>query len=366
MAETDLPESDRREGAAHPRDAERLVGQSAAEAEFLDAARGGRLHHAWLITGPRGVGKATLAWRIARYLLAAPPPGGLFAEPVPQTLNLDPEHPVARRMRSGAEARLFVLRRPWDPDAKRLKREITVDEARKLKGFFALSSADGGRRVVIVDAADELNPNAANAILKILEEPPEGAVILMIAHQPSRLLPTIRSRCRVLRCGPLDTADLAEALGRDPGAGVSELAQGSVGEAVGLMQAAGAETYSELIALFARLPDFDRPAALKLAESVAARGAEARFDLVLGLTEKFLSRLARTGAGHPPLVAAAPGEVELLTRLAPSPRAARAWADLQQSLSDRVRRGRAVNLDPAALILDMVLKIRDRAAELAA
>jgi DNA polymerase-3 subunit delta' len=319
-----------------------------------------------LIAGPRGVGKATLAWRIARFLLTAPPPGGLFDEPPPQTLDVDPQNPVVRRMQAGAEPRLFVLRRPWDADAKRLKREITVDEARKLKSFFALSSADGGRRVVIVDAADELNPNAANAILKILEEPPEGAVILMIAHQPSRLLPTIRSRCRVLRCGPLDAPDLAQALGRDPGAGVAELAQGSVGEAVGLVQAAGAETYAELIALFSRLPDFDRQAALKLAESTAARGAEARFDLVLGLTEKFLARLARTGAGRPPLVAAAPGEIELLTRLAPSQQAARGWADLAQSLGDRVRRGRAVNLDPAALILDMVLKIRDRAAQLAA
>ena len=271
-------------------------------------------------------------------------------------------------MAAGSEPRLFVLRRPYNLDTKRLKREITVDEARKLKRFFALSAADGGRRVVIVDAADDLNVNAANAILKVLEEPPKDTVMLIVAHQPSRLLPTIRSRCRTLRCAPLGAGDMTTALaGADAATpALTELAQGSVGDAMQLAQSEGIKTYGDIVALFARLPDFDRPSALKLAESSAARGAEARFDLILRLCEQFLSRLARTGAGQAPLVAAAPGEIETLTRLSPDARAARAWAALHQRLSDRVRRGRAVNLDPAALILDMVLKIRDTGADLAA
>ncbi len=371
MSDFDLPEPDRLDGAPHPRDTDHLIGQSGAEAAFLEALAQDRLHHAWLITGPRGVGKATLGWRIARYLLATPPAGdtGLFGAPPPSTtLDIDPQHAVARRMAAGSEPRLFVLRRPYDLDAKRLKREITVDEARKLKRFFALSAADGGRRVVIVDAADDLNVNAANAILKVLEEPPKDTVMLIVAHQPSRLLPTIRSRCRTLRCAPLGAGDMTTALaGADAATpALTELAQGSVGDAMQLAQSEGIKTYGDIVALFARLPDFDRPSALKLAESSAARGAEARFDLILRLCEQFLSRLARTGAGQAPLVAAAPGEIETLTRLSPDARAARAWAALHQRLSDRVRRGRAVNLDPAALILDMVLKIRDTGADLAA
>ncbi len=370
MSNFDLPEPDRLDGARHPRDSDRLIGQSEAEAVFLEALAQDRLHHAWLITGPKGVGKATLAWRIARFLLVTPPAqdDALFgAAPALSSLDVDAEHPVARRMKAGSEPRLFLLRRPYDLDTKRLKREITVAEARKLKRFFALSAADGGRRVVIVDAADDLNVNAANAILKILEEPPKDTVMLIVAHQPSRLLPTILSRCRTLRCAPLGAGDMTAALaGADASPALTELAQGSVGDAMQLAQAQGIKTYSDIVALFARLPDFDRPKALRLAESAAARGAEARFDLILRLCEQFLSRLARTGAGHAPLVAAAPGEVETLTRLSPDPHAARVWATLHQRLSDRVRRGRAVNLDPAALILDMVLKIRDTGADLAA
>lgn len=365
MTDTDFPEADRLPGAPHPREAETLLGQQEAEKAFLDAFGSDRLHHAWMITGPKGVGKATLAWRLARFLLATPVQSddGLFGAPPPPTsLEIDDDHPVATRMRAGSEPRLFLLRRPYDPDSKRLKRDITVDEARKLKSFFAMSAADGGRRVVIIDSADELNSNAANAILKILEEPPKDAVMLLISHQPSRLLPTIRSRCRTLRCAPLDADTLSEVVGTTSGPELAELAQGSVGEALRLSQSEGLDIYSSLVGLFAPLPDFDRQAALKLAESAAARGAEERFDQIVGLTERFLTRLARTGAGRPPVVAAASGEVEALVRLSPDLTAAQTWADLQQNLSERTRRGRAVNLDPAALILDMLLKIRDTGA----
>ena len=208
----ELPEPDRIEGAPHPRETARLYGHEAAEAAFLDAAISGRLHHAWLITGPRGTGKATLAWRLARFLLATPPAGetGLFgAAPPPMSLDIDPEHPVARRMRALSEPGLFLLRRGANDKGDRLSAEIRVDEVRKLKGFFSLSATDGGRRVVIVDAADEMNTAAANAVLKLLEEPPRGAVLLLVSHQPNRLLPTIRSRCRELRLAPLAPDDLA-------------------------------------------------------------------------------------------------------------------------------------------------------------
>ncbi|MFC7703955.1 DNA polymerase III subunit delta' [Plastorhodobacter daqingensis] len=358
----DIPEPDRVEGAPHPRDTVGLLGQRAAEAVFLDAWRQGRLHHGWLITGPRGVGKATLAWRIARFLLADA--GG-------DSLDVAADHPVSRRIAAQSEARLFALRRAWDDDKKRLKTVITVDEVRRLKGFFGLSAADGGRRVVIVDAADDMNVNAANALLKVLEEPPAGVTMLLVSHQPSRLLPTIRSRCRELRLGVLPPEDMRAALAAagtatDDPAALSELAAGSVGEAIRLANLDGLRLYAALVALFGTLPRLDRTRALALADSVTGRAAEPRLDLMLTLFDLFLSRLARAGVAGPPRTEAASGEAALLARLSPDAAAARRWADLHQTLGARARHARAVNLDPAALLLDMVFKVDETAAQLGA
>ncbi|SFR05229.1 DNA polymerase III subunit delta' [Poseidonocella sedimentorum] len=367
----DLPRPDVVEGAPHPSQTARLVGQARAEAAFLEAYTAGRLHHGWMLTGPRGVGKATLAWRIAAFLLATPEAGsGLFGEPdVPTTLDVSPEHPVTRRLRAGADPGLFVLRRGHDPKTKRLRTVITVDEVRKLKSFFGLSASDGGRRVVIVDAADEMNTAAANALLKLLEEPPARTTLLLVTHQPARLLPTIRSRCRVLPLRPLGPEDLAEALalsgvetGASPAA-LAELADGSVGEAVRIAAHDGLELYGALVSVLRDLPQFDRPRALALAESVAGPGKEARLDLLIALLDRFLLRLVRTGAtGAPPAQDIVPGEGAALAALCADPAAARHWAAMAEDVGASLRRGRSVNLDPAALILDTVFALRKAAA----
>lgn len=370
------PEADKVEGAPHPRDTIQLIGQQAAETNFLEAFTSERLHHGWLITGPRGIGKATLAWRIARFLLATPinDDGGMFNDPAPKATNLDiaPDHPISRRLSALSEPRLKLVRRPWDQKTKKLKQNIGVDEIRALKSFFNMSAADGGRRVVIIDCADEMNVNAANALLKLLEEPPADAFILLVSHQPSRLLPTIRSRCRELRCQTLSSADMEAAMsaaGSDGGnnpAALSELSGGSVGEAVRLSNLDGMAIYGDLIAMFSGLPQLDRQRALRLAESAVGKANEERYDVLLRLFDLFLARVARTGVSGPPLVEAASGESDLLKRLCQTPDSARQWAELQQTLGASVRHGRAVNLDPAALILDMVFKIDQLAAKLAA
>lgn len=367
----DLPEPDRIEGAPHPRETGELFGQDQAQQSFLDAYNSGRLHSGWLITGPRGVGKATLAWKIANFLLAEPSDDGLFGAPPPPTsLNIDPEDPNAKLVQSGAHPRLFVVRRPVDEKTERLKTEITVDTVRGMKGFFQMSAADGGRRVVIIDSADEMNRSAANAVLKELEEPPALTTLLLISHQPSRLLPTIRSRCRELRCPALGPDDLSKALEQagmatDAPEALSVLSGGSAGDAIRLLSHDGLSLYSELIEALSGLPSMDRQRAIKLAESCAGRGSETRFGLTLDLLDQFLSRLASTGIRGEPNAQGAAGEARLLARLSPHNHAAREWAKAAQTLGASARRAKSVNLDPASLILDMLFKIETVAQSIA-
>jgi DNA polymerase-3 subunit delta' len=364
MTADDLPEPDRAEGALHPRETARLHGQTAAETEFLAAHAAGRLHTGWLLTGPQGIGKATLAYRIATFLLARGQHPA--TDPPPATLDIPRDDPDAALIRAGSHPRLCILRRGIDDKTGKPRTQITVDEVRRLRSFFNLTAADGGRRVVILDTADEMNPNAANAILKVLEEPPTRAVLLLVSHQPSRLLPTIRSRCRILRCATLSARDLGAALAQQgiespPAEALGELAGGSVGQAMRLIGMDGIETYATLVALLSRLPRIDRPAAIRLAESCTGRQAEPRLAHLLDLIDLFLARAARAGLMGEPTVQGAPGEAPLLARIAPHDRAARAWAALQQDLSARARQGKAVNLDPAGLILDMLWRIEDTA-----
>jgi DNA polymerase-3 subunit delta' len=353
---SEMEEPDRLEGAPHPRETLRLYGQQAAQAQALTALQG-RAHHAWLIAGPQGVGKATLAWSVARHVIA----GEAGA-----SLDMAPDHPVFRRTAALAEPRLFLARRPWDDKAKRLKTAITVEETRALKAFFQMSAAGGGWRVAIVDAADEMNPAAANALLKTLEEPPERALILLVCHQPARLLPTIRSRCRVLRCASLGPEDLARALAATgaeaPGdaAALAALAGGSVGAALRLAAVEGVALYDEILGLASE--GCDRRRLIALAESCAGRGAEARYDAVLRLTQLALSRLARAAAGAPER-AVSEVEARAFARLAQGRPQARLWAELAPKLAARADHARSVHLDPAQVILDTFLQIDAAAAE---
>ncbi len=371
MSDDDLPEADRADGAPHPRETRTLFGQDAAQADILEAVTGTRMHHAWLLTGPKGVGKATLAWGMARYLIATPPEtgeAGLFgdAPPPPTSLDIPSDHPVAHRITALSEPGLLLIRRAWDRDKKRLKAQITVDEVRKLGSFFGLSATDGGRRVVIVDSVDDMNPSAANALLKVLEEPPKNAALILISHAPARLLPTIRSRCRTLRLPALSPEALSEALDQsgypetDPG--LTALAAGSVGSAIRLLIQDGPQLYANILALLASCPSLDRARTQKFAEHITQRGQEDRLAVALTLLDLALSRMSRTGTGLTPEPHVSTDEPQIFTRLSPDARAARKWAALQQELSRRIGHGRAVNVDAQSLVLDAFLKINETAA----
>ncbi len=220
---------------------------------MVDAIRTGRMHHAWLITGPEGVGKATLAYRFARRLLA-----GL---PAADSLALDADEPVFRRVAAHSHADLLTVERVFNDKTRRMKTQIAVDDVRKINGFMSLTPAEGGWRVVVVDGAEELNQASANALLKILEEPPPRAMLLLVCSAPGRLLATIRSRCRRLRLAPLADIEmaglLAERLPRleaDQRGRLITLAEGSPGRAIMLAEAEGLRIASLVDRLLAELP----------------------------------------------------------------------------------------------------------------
>src|SRR6266700_4119638 len=247
----------------HPRETTALSGHRDAETALLNAYRSGRIPHAWLIGGAQGIGKATLAYRMARFVLTHPNPLAPSVQRA-ETLAVDPADHVARQVTNGAHGGLLVLERSLN-DRGVMRTVITVDETRETISFFGSTAAVDGWRVCIVDTFDELNPNAANALLKILEEPPQRSLFLLISHAPARLLATILSRCRKLPLRPLATADVVRAAAQaanitsdDPAlAEAAEAAEGSVARALTLLGGDALKLQQRTAALLATLPRVD-------------------------------------------------------------------------------------------------------------
>ncbi len=247
-----------------PRETTVLHGQAEAERALLEAYRGRRFHHAWLIAGPAGIGKATLAYRMARFVLAHPDPRTPAVQRA-TSFQVDADHPVARRIAAQAHGDLLVLERTINEKTNKLRQDIQVDDVRRTVTFFGSTAGEGGWRVAIVDAVDELNREGANALLKVLEEPPRRAVLLLVSHSAARVLPTIRSRCRLLALRPLLTTEVARAaataIGEDAEAAnikaAAAVADGSVRRALALLDGEALDLRSRITALLEQLPAVD-------------------------------------------------------------------------------------------------------------
>ena len=366
----ELPEPDRLEGIKHPAETSKVFGHETAKTEFLRAFHTDHIHHAWMLTGPKGIGKATLAYKIAQFLLSQEETTSQLFDKISPNSTLDTlkDHPITKRIRAGSEPGLFVIRRPLDEKTLKLKKVITVDTVRELRHFFSLSASGNGRRVVIVDCLDDMNNNAANALLKILEEPPKSSTLLLIVNQPSQALPTIRSRCQTLNCKPLSITDLqtafeAAAPGVEFNKSFANLSGGSVGRALQLAFSEGLGTYNQIIDLFFDLPKLDRGKLLKLA-NLFARTTEENFEQLQGLFDVFLARMALFPFNISNTDQTTAAEREVFKRLCPDQRSSRLWADTQLELSQRLRKGQEANLDPSSLILDMGFKVEQTAAKI--
>jgi DNA polymerase-3 subunit delta' len=327
--------------APHPRFGTLLVGHAEAERGFAAAIRSGRLHHAWLIGGRAGIGKATLAYRAARRLLAAPDEirGG------EDSLATDPGGRTARQIAAGSHPNLFVLDLEIaSADVERPPaKTIPVKTTRRVLAFFGTTAANGGHRVMIVDCAEDLTVQSANALLKTIEEPPPRSIILIVSHAPQRVLPTIRSRCRKLNLSPLSGERVLEALrtflpngegGPDLLARAAERADGSVRRALTLLDPKRQAILDELASLLAALPEVPMLRVLGLAEKLADRRAEGDFELAVDAVQLWAAERIRAGADLGP------------ARLAP-------LAELCEKVADAARTVETYNLDRRPFVVSM-------------
>jgi len=345
MSET---ESDREGELPHPREASALFGHEEAERALMQAYAQGRVPPAFLIGGPRGIGKATLAYRFARVLLSGTPAA---------------DKTVARLVSAQAHPDLLVLRRPYDEKTKKLKSQIPVEEVRKIHSLFGLRASGAGYRVCIVDTADDLNAAAANALLKTLEEPPPRSVFLVLAHAPARLLPTIRSRCRRLTLKPLDEPamnrvldEALPALGAGERQALAALAGGRPGRALMLAEAGGLALYKELTGLLESLPKGDPARLHQFAERLSRPAEEQSYRTAMELLLGFIARMIEGAAG----LAKTPDHA-LAQRLA-SRASLEGWAELWEKVGGLVARADALSLDRRQVVLTSLEGVQRLAA----
>lgn len=325
--------------AAHPREVFAYDGGQAVEEAFLKALNRGRLHHAWLLTGPEGVGKATFAYRAARRLLGARP------DPTYGLLGSESGDPVSRQIASRSHPDLLVLERASEEGKTR--KSIPVEEVRRLPEFFSKAPASAPYRVAIVDAADDLNVNAANALLKTLEEPPSRGILFLVAHRPGSLIATIRSRCLRMAFAPWSDERVAEFLGRhtdlsaEDRTRLAQMAKGGPGRALYLAQAGALEADAAAHDILSRLPQTDETALLALADSFRGAEGQKRFELLFErLADQIRDMAVRSAESERPSA-----EIE---------RWAQAWGQVESAPGE----AEAVNLDRADVLYTAIGRLR--------
>jgi DNA polymerase III subunit delta' len=319
-----------------------LFDQNKAEAIFLDAYNSGRIPHAWLLSGGAGIGKATLAFRIARFILSSQNSPEDYSN-----LAVDTTDAISRRIISGGHADFLCIQRSIDEKTNKKRKEITVNEVRGVTSFLSRTPAEGGWRVIVVDSADEMNSNAANAILKILEEPPKRAIILLVSNNPSKLLPTIRSRCRRLPLNPLRANTIHKTLQQyypqitpEDLIQLVDIADGSLGRAIELAQDGGLDIYREVSSILDTLPQLDIPRLHQLGDKLSRVKSDQVFRRTFDIINRWLSIIIKDLALNK--------KSNLDT-----------WIDMWENTNRLVNHTRGLNLDPKQAILNTFLAIKN-------
>ena len=333
--------ADKIDGIPHPAETMELVGHEETVSQILQQYASDRMHHALLLTGPRGIGKATLAMRIAAHV---------FKHPIGSNAPLVLDHaemndPINGKISARSHPNLLHMTRPWDDKTKKFKTQLTVDVIRLTVPFFGTSRGEEGWRIAIVDAADDMNASAANALLKILEEPPHNTLFFVLSHSPAKVLPTIRSRCQQVSLKPLEEVQVLsildkfgalDGLSADDTTLLGRLAKGSVRAGLLLTRENGLEIYKSFMTACQRLDKPDWAQIQAMAEKVTARGKEDGFRLLLEFANEFME-------GHATGRLGGKNDISSLAR----------WAQVWEKTQNSTRIADGYNLDRKQVILNL-------------
>ena len=363
--------SDKIAGAPHPMLANEIIGHSSQKLSFLSSFASNRLPQCWLLAGDMGIGKASFAWLIAKFLLTTKyQPADLKIDLTETNINsiLEPQSgSTLNRIISGSEQRVYIVRRGYNEKRKAFFKNISIEDVRKLQSYCSLSIADGGKRIIIIDTADDLNKSSSNALLKLLEEPPKNTIFLLISHQPNLLLPTIKSRCQKLSFSNLDQTDLGAVLtaigckiGPSDEVSLSILSKGSAGAACRLINSNCINLYKDILDLASSLPNLNTNKILQLSQNYFAKAKPSEFEIFIEMMQHFFSRLCKTGVMQKPLLpTVTDNEAKVMKSLCPNLKSARLWSEAANIALAKLYKGYLLNIDIESLILDAFIYLEE-------
>ena len=356
--------SDKIAGAPHPMLAREVIGHSSQKLSFLNSFANNRIPQCLLLAGDKGIGKASFAWLIAKFLLTTKyQPADLKIDLNESNINsiLAPQDGgTLNRIISGTEQRVYIVRRGYNEKRKAFFKNISIEDVRDLQSYCSLSIADGGKRLIIIDTADDLNKSSSNAILKLLEEPPKNTFFLLISHQPNLLLPTLKSRCQKLSFSNLDQPDLGEVLKAvgckvEPSdeVSLSILSKGSAGAACRIINSNCINLYRDILELASSLPNLNTNKTMQLSQNYFTKAKSNEFKIFLEMMQHFFTRLCKTGAMQKPILpSVTDDEAKIMKNLCPSFKTAQLWSEVADITLAKLNKGYLLNIDIESLILD--------------
>ena len=363
--------SDKIAGAPHPMLANEIIGHSSQKLSFLSSFASNRLPQCWLLAGDMGIGKASFAWLIAKFLLTTKyQPTDLKIDLNETNINsiLEPQSgSTLNRIISGSEQRVYIVRRGYNEKRKAFFKNISIEDVRKLQSYCSLSIADGGNRIIIIDTADDLNKSSSNALLKLLEEPPKNTIFLLISHQPNLLLPTIKSRCQKLSFSNLDQTDLGAVLTAigckiEPSdeVSLSILSKGSAGAACRLINFNCINLYRDILNIASSLQNLNTNNILQLSQNYFAKAKPSEFEIFIEMMQHFFSRLCKTGVMQKPVLpSVTDNEAKIMKSLCPNLKSARLWSEAANISLAKLNKGYLLNIDIESLILDAFIYLEE-------
>ena len=363
--------SDKIAGAPHPMLANEIIGHSSQKLSFLSSFASNRLHQCWLLAGDMGIGKASFAWLIAKFLLTTKyQPADLKIDLNESNINsiLEPQSGnTLNRIISGSEQRVYIVRRGYNEKRKTFFKNISIEDVRKLQSYCSLSIADGGKRIIIIDTADDLNKSSSNALLKLLEEPPKNTIFLLISHQPNLLVPTLKSRCQKLSFSNLDQTDLGAVLTAigckiEPSdeVSLSVLSKGSAGAACRLINSNCINLYRDILNIASSLPNLNTNKILQLSQNYFAKAKPSEFEIFIEMMQHFFSRLCKTGVMQKPVLpSVTDNEAKIMKSLCPNLKSARLWSEAANISLAKLNKGYLLNIDIESLIIDAFIYLEE-------